>query len=507
MRIQHSGLGLRPRRGLRSLAVALTFGMALGSAPEVSADLGRAFSVDFTTPVNLSNDKGKARESRIDQEDMTRKRARGRKAKRMGSHIYVAWQDRNTANGKEDIYFRFSTDGGVTWNPAVDPLNPTLSVSPMNLSSDSSVSTEPRLDADGRGSVYIVWQDVTSGKVKFRRLLIAGSTAIPLAAHDLNQGPVAGTETLPDLVLDDKGRVHAAWVQGGVVYYSRSTDQGITFEQPVAVSGASTSTLEAEIAVDGKGRASLVWQDGAMVLYNRVVDGVPGATPIDIGMNAIADAGPTVAVGTGGQVHVTWIGTEPGAIRTFYTQSRDGERFSEPLAMRPDTVRGLMGMGKADKARILAWGERGVALVWFEKVASGQTEIFVARSQNGGRSFEGTQVSASTASRPNSADPRMAVDQAGHVHVAWRQGNGSTVDDVMYARELPGRLEFSAPELLSCPDNTTTCPGVSSRLVSPKNDDPVPDVDVNGNVHIVYDSNEGGTKRGDIFFVRSRRVH
>lgn len=100
----------------------------------------------------------------------------------------------------------------------------------------------------------------------------------------------------------------------------------------------------------------------------------------------------------------------------------------------------------------------------------------------------------------------MALDQAGLVHVGWRQGDNdgaSKVDDVMYARQLTGStFAFSAPLRVSCPDNTAACPGVDSSLVAKKNDDPVVDVDVSGNAYVVWDSNETG-KLGDMFFARS----
>ncbi|MBI3076043.1 MAG: hypothetical protein HYY85_03490 [Deltaproteobacteria bacterium] len=504
MRILQNARVGRRRPGLRSFVSVLAFGVALGFMPDASAS-----TIEFTTPVNLSNNLGKARESRDDQESGRRL---GRKARRVGNHVYVAWQDRAgvpdlTGKATEDIFFRFSVNGGVgaTWIPQVNIADPTLSEPALNLSNDANVSTEPRLDADDRGNVYLVWQDESVGRVKFRRLLVTGKTAITVVVNDqVNPTPAPGNKrTFPDIALDAQGTVHVAWVQGGRVFYRRSTDQGVNFGTTQTITGSSGpcaavgSGLEAELAVDNDGRASIVWQNGSTVCYNRVVNEVPGGPPDFpkvVDTNAIADAGPTVVADASGRVHVTWIGKDGVKQRTFYARSTNaGMSFSTLMAMTPSTVPGLSGDDGADKARIAAAGQV-VALVWFEKVTN--NEVFVARSSDGGASFQGAKVSDPAVSHPagthpRAEDPRMAIGADGLVHVAWRQGNGTTVDDAMYARQSAGAgLVFSAPVVISCPDNTAACPGIDPSRVSPKIDDPVVDVDGNGNALVVYDSND-----------------
>jgi hypothetical protein len=91
----------------------------------------------WTSPVNISNTPAKSAKPAIAV---------------AGSRVFVAWEDDQTGAG--DIYYRFSADGGVTWQP-----NPS-SASPQNLSNNPGRSSEPSLAVDpANGVVHIVWFD------------------------------------------------------------------------------------------------------------------------------------------------------------------------------------------------------------------------------------------------------------------------------------------------------------------------------------------------------------
>ena len=68
-----------------------------------------------------------------------------------GSGVYVAWEDDGSGGG--DIYYRYSTDGGLNWLP-----NP--AGAPQNLSNNPGRSSEPSIAVDAAsGVVHIVWFD------------------------------------------------------------------------------------------------------------------------------------------------------------------------------------------------------------------------------------------------------------------------------------------------------------------------------------------------------------
>ena len=72
-----------------------------------------------------------------------------------GNSVYVAWEDDTTGGG--DIYYRYSTDGGLNWLP--DP----STTSPKNLSDNPGRSSEPAIAVDSAsGTVHITWFDFSS---------------------------------------------------------------------------------------------------------------------------------------------------------------------------------------------------------------------------------------------------------------------------------------------------------------------------------------------------------
>jgi len=60
----------------------------------------------------------------------------------LGDNVYITWRD-NT-NGNQDVYFTVSTDKGATFS------------TPINLSSNSGISSEPKLNATGT-NVSVTW--------------------------------------------------------------------------------------------------------------------------------------------------------------------------------------------------------------------------------------------------------------------------------------------------------------------------------------------------------------
>lgn len=91
----------------------------------------------WSSPVNISNTAAKSAKPAIAV---------------AGNRVFVAWEDDQTGAG--DIYYRFSADGGLTWQP--NPSN----TPPQNLSNNPGRSSEPSLAVDpSTGVVHIVWFD------------------------------------------------------------------------------------------------------------------------------------------------------------------------------------------------------------------------------------------------------------------------------------------------------------------------------------------------------------
>ncbi len=106
-----------------SISVASVFALALFVLPSL-VTASYASGPTFSTPINLSNDLGRAIDPNIQN---------------VGSKVYVVWTE-----GSGGIMFKASPDGGVTWNAT------------LKISNRGGVSQYPLMSANG-SNVYVVW--------------------------------------------------------------------------------------------------------------------------------------------------------------------------------------------------------------------------------------------------------------------------------------------------------------------------------------------------------------
>jgi hypothetical protein len=177
-----------------------------------------------------------------------------------GSAVYVVWQD--TTPGNDDILFRASVDGGVTFGDT------------PNLSNHPGYSFEPRIVAEGN-SVYIVWtgrlpdgfmvffkgsndNGTTFGPKLDLSQLAAGNQGGPSFAITL-LGPSANP-----VISASESNVHVTWRDNRYgneeILYSRSENGGANFTLPINLSNTSGYSSEPKIRVGGN-NIFIAWSD------------------------------------------------------------------------------------------------------------------------------------------------------------------------------------------------------------------------------------------------------
>src|ERR1700730_9124365 len=88
----------------------------------------------FSTPLNLSNDSGRAIDFHVQN---------------VGSKVFVTWTE-----GAGGIKFRNSSNGGVTWSPPIT--NPAI-----KISGSGGVAQYPLMSVNG-SNVYVVWSQTVN---------------------------------------------------------------------------------------------------------------------------------------------------------------------------------------------------------------------------------------------------------------------------------------------------------------------------------------------------------
>jgi hypothetical protein len=164
-----------------------------------------------------------------------------------GSNVYVVWRD--NSSGSDDIYFSSSLDNGTTFNDI------------ENLSNNEGRSDEPQIAAVGL-NVYVVWRDNSSGKdqIYFKRSSDTGNSFN--STENLSNTNGSSTDPQITATANNAYIVWSDTTTGnGDIYFKSSTDNGTSFSFPKNLStNLDGQALFPQIEAIGN-NIYVVWQD------------------------------------------------------------------------------------------------------------------------------------------------------------------------------------------------------------------------------------------------------
>jgi len=181
--------------------------------------------------------------------------------------LYISWtQFRSSGYGSEPIMVSISTDGGAAFD-APKQLSPAGNNGTGNGRQGSAVTTGPD------GSVYVAWEQASSQVISISRdggNKWSTETAIGMVTdiHDPIPGANFRTDSFLSLASDPREgstTLYAAWANrvggSGRIVVSTSTDKGLTWGTPIAVStGAEGYAFFQGLDVAPNGRVDLAYQ-------------------------------------------------------------------------------------------------------------------------------------------------------------------------------------------------------------------------------------------------------
>jgi hypothetical protein len=233
-----------------------------------------------------------------------------------GISVHVIWIDNQY--GKLQMYYRHSTDAGLTWSTDVQ------------LTDNTSVPDGPCIDVFG-STIHIVWQEQRDGKheIYYKRSADAGLTWGP----DTRLSDTSAIAISPFIAVSGTN-VHVVWSDSRdgtynyEVYYKHSADGGLSW-------GADTR-LTNDLAYSGyphisafDSDVSVVWCDGRdnnyfEIYYKRSADaGLNWDEDIRLTNDPDFSGPPSVAV-SGLAIHVVWTDGRSGNNEIYYKRSIDG---------------------------------------------------------------------------------------------------------------------------------------------------------------------------------------
>jgi hypothetical protein len=175
--------------------------------------------------------------------------------------IYLVWFD--VRNGNRDIYFAKSTDGGKSFqrNVRVD-----------DTGSSPSNQYRVSMALDNDGNIYVVWSDDRNGRrdIYFSKSTDGGESFGKNVRVDDTGLPSDSIQAWPRICVDRGENIYVSWFDARNeklnydIYFAKSTDGGNSFWKNIRVDDTGrwrTRQCRPCMAIDPDGNLYIVWDD------------------------------------------------------------------------------------------------------------------------------------------------------------------------------------------------------------------------------------------------------
>jgi hypothetical protein len=398
--------------------------------------------------------------------------------------IHVVWTDwRNDADKEHiigggidgvnnaDIYYTNSIDGGMTFGSSVK----------VNSGDGTSWQWVPDIAVDNFGKIHIVWEDwrddadgeyipitggidgVNDSSIYYAQSLDGGQTfSSPLRIDDDSKLSVQG---VPRIEIDGNDNIHVIWIDvretiGGDIYYTNSTDEGITFHKNKKVNDISKGSDDPSLAVDDNDVIYIVWVDNRNdtttldVYFSKSTDSGVSFSPNkkinDDDLPLTFQGTPSIAVG-GGIIGVVWQ-DDRNPYGIYFANSTDGgDTFSVNKRIDDDPT-------SSDKSRpSIAINDNGyISIAWIDK-RNGDYDIYFTNSTDDGDTFSQNQRVNDDTGTEYQWFPSLALRNR-TVYISWQDNRNGNYDIYFSRSNNPPSMTtpISPPNSLTLIDNTST---------------------------------------------------
>jgi hypothetical protein len=335
---------------------------------------------------------------------------------------------------------------------------------PKNVASNADFQVTPQVGVDAAGNINVVWEDDTASNsyIFFSRSADGGVTFSPAKNLSSSQG----SSWNPRIAVDSEGNINVVWIDattGQDIFFSRSTDSGMSFSSPKNLSNGSSNAENPQVAVDASGKISVAWDVTNAVMFTYSADGASFSAPINLASNTTGSSSPAMAVGADGSINIAWEDDFNSQAHISFSRSTDnGQSFSAATTVSNSG-------GNSTSAQVAVDGSSNVHIVWVSD-SPGNFVIMYNRLSNGAASFSGAKMISSTG---NASNPQVGVDTSGNVQVVWQANTAAVANnDVFFARSTNGGGSFSAPQNISNNAGDSSSPSLTA--------------DALGNVNVVW---------------------
>ena len=281
--------------------------------------------------------------------------------------------------------------------------------------SDWDYVDDPTVALTPGGSSAVAWVDQRRKDVFFQVYDEGGKPRLNRPVNVSRTPAVFSWLPRVALARDRPNEIYLLWQEivfsggshGGDIFFARSEDGGATFGEPL--------NLSSSIGGDGKGRINAsTWDNGSL----------------------------DIAVAPDGTILTAW--TEYHGALWFSRSNDRGASFSKPFRVAGDDT-------LPARAPALAAGPNGDVYLAWTHGEDAAADIWIAKSEDGGRTFGKSKVVAATDDYSDA--PRVAIGRDGTIHVVFGERSERTWRraDIRYTRSSDRGDSFAPPRVISAP--------------------------------------------------------
>ena len=336
--------------------------------------------------------------------------------------VALAYQWRRHYPRIKEIRLALSDDGGKTWT------HPTTAIE------NSGAGFTPKVAWGRERNLVVAWGDerrnARAWDVYARRSPDGGGTWEP--EQRLSRIPEATTRDFfvrPEMISDGQDRFWVVWQglrNGQSRYYlNRSADGGKTWTDPVPLSGESQYVFGQRFLRSGE-RLLVVWHDGRTGKHRiyAVASSDGGVTwseptrvdhiPADVRTDAIA---PAAVLGPDGEAFVAWHDGRNGRYDIFLARSPDGGRTWDTEDTRLDMDE--PGTAASQFPRIERAEDGRLAVAWDDERAGHEGIYLRVRAAGKSRAWGPEVVVVPPGPKKGARFPSVLWGRGGALYMAW----------------------------------------------------------------------------------------
>jgi len=237
-----------------------------------------------------------------------------------GNNIHIVWHD--LRDGNWEIYYKRSTDNGITWQPDV------------RLTNDASISERASI-ATWNNSIYVVWQDERDNdkEIYFKISTDNGANW----SGDVRLTNSLGESETPTLAVEETN-INVVWsdsrngIGNGEVYYKKSTDAGLNWSEDIRITNTPSASGRPSIAVSSN-FVHISWNEVWEIYYLLSTDyGSTWETETRITNNS-SDSENSFVVVSDSAVHLIWQDDPANNDDIYYKRNPTGNIITDVVCI------------------------------------------------------------------------------------------------------------------------------------------------------------------------------